>query len=76
MTINELKRLIENTIEGFNASQLMPDTPFSQSGLDSLDHATILMAIDEAYGIKIPDEDMDQCFSLNSTIQYLAHRGV
>ena len=76
MQIDKLKQLIADTVEGYDPNELEPDTPFSESGLDSLDHASILMAIDEEYGIKIPDEDMDQCFSLNSTIEYLAKKGV
>ena len=36
---------------------LAPDTPLADAGIDSLDALTILFAIEEQFGISIPDGD-------------------
>ncbi len=35
---------------------LKPDTPLADAGIDSLDSLTILFAIEEHFGISIPDD--------------------
>ena len=35
---------------------LQPETPLSEAGIDSLDALSILFAIEEHYGISIPDD--------------------
>lgn len=37
--------------------QLHPDTLLADAGIDSLDSLTILFAIEEQFGISIPDTD-------------------
>lgn len=35
---------------------LKPETPLAEAGIDSLDSLTILFAIEEQFGISIPDD--------------------
>ena len=35
---------------------LKPETPLADAGIDSLDSLTILFAIEESFGISIPDD--------------------
>lgn len=66
---NELKQKVKQVMlehleisaEGFD-----DDTSFSQQlGLDSLDAMDLLLAIDEAFGVRIPAKRMDQIDNLN-----------
>jgi len=46
----------------------------SDAGIDSLDTANILLAIEEQFEIKIPDEDMDSFTTVDKMVQYLNGR--
>ncbi|EAL61463.1 acyl carrier protein [Dictyostelium discoideum AX4] len=48
-----------------------PTTTFKELGLDSLDSADILVAVEEEFGIEIPDEEADKITSCAETISYL-----
>lgn len=43
-------------------------------GLDSLDHAAAMLALEEKYEIKIPDADVDGLTSINQIAAYLEQR--
>lgn len=43
----------------------------SDAGIDSLDTANILLAIEEEFGIKIPDEDMPAFTTIANIVEYL-----
>ena len=72
---NDLKERVKQVIlehleipaEGFD-----DDTSFSQQlGLDSLDAMDLLLAIDEAFGVRIPAERMDHVDNLNQLVAAL-----
>ena len=52
---------------------LDPLKPLSEQGLDSLDIMSILLAIEERFGIKISEEDIDEgkLSSINGIISYI-----
>ena len=52
---------------------LDPLEPLSEQGLDSLDIMSILLAIEERFGIKISEEDIDQgkLSSIRGIISYI-----
>jgi acyl carrier protein len=52
---------------------LDPLEPLSEQGLDSLDIMSILLAIEERFGIKISEEDIDQgkLSSIKGIISYI-----
>ncbi|MEA3386221.1 MAG: acyl carrier protein [Thermodesulfobacteriota bacterium] len=50
------------------------DAPLSENGVDSLDMANILLAIEEKYNIKIPDEDTDKLVSINAIAKYISNK--
>ena len=47
--------------------------PLSEQGLDSLDITSILFAIEEKFGIKISEEDIEQgkLSSINGIVSYI-----
>ncbi|KYQ90731.1 acyl carrier protein [Tieghemostelium lacteum] len=48
-----------------------PSTTFKELGLDSLDAADVLVAVEEDFGIEIPDEEADRISSLKETIDFI-----
>ncbi len=46
--------------------------PLVDLGFDSLDQSGILLAIEEHYDIKIPDEDVDRLVTLEDYVQHLS----
>jgi acyl carrier protein len=70
----DIKNVIADSVMGFDVSAMDNDQDFSNLGLDSLDHLTILLALEEVLGIKkIPDEDIDKCRSVSSILDYLSN---
>eukprot|EP01132_Coremiostelium_polycephalum_P007848 gene7848-9662_t len=55
-------------VQGLNVT---PNSTFKELGLDSLDSADILVAVEEEFGIEIPDEDADRISSCLETISYI-----
>ena len=54
-----------------------PDKPLrDQVDLDSMDFLNVIVRLHEVLGIDIPEQDYAELLTLNSTIRYLAARGV
>jgi acyl carrier protein len=73
-TSSKLRAIIEQTVAGFNASALQNDQVFRDAGIDSLDHLNILLAVEEQFGVEIPDEDSKSLNTLNALLTYLEAR--
>ena len=55
-----------------DASALRDDQLFRDAGIDSLDHLNVLLAVEEQFGVEIPDEDSKSLNTLNALLAYLA----
>ena len=51
-------------------------TPFASLGLDSLDHAELVMDVEEQFDIMIADDDWAGLQSIHSVLTYLRARGL
>ena len=67
----EIRSIINDVVIGFDVTGLGDDMNFKESGLDSLDQANILLEIEEKHNVKIPDEALSECSSINGIINYL-----
>lgn len=65
-------------------SELFPDIDFSgvsaataleDTGLDSLDRASLLLAVQEKFGVRIPDEIVEDMDSLGKLGKFIASAG-
>ena len=57
---------------GVNSDQVTPSASFVDDlGADSLDTVELVMALEEEFGIDIPDEDAEKMASVNDAIKYL-----
>jgi len=48
------------------------DKPLFDLGLDSLDHATILLQVEEKFDVKIPDDRADAMISVLAIADFVA----
>ena len=57
---------------GVNADQVTPEAKFIEDlGADSLDIVELVMALEEEFGIDIPDEDADKLKTVGDAMNYL-----
>ena len=73
---------VEDKIKGLVAEQLgvsedevTPEASFTDDlGADSLDIVELVMAIEEEYGIEIPDDDAEKIQTIQDAISYIEER--
>ena len=65
------KEIIAKELE-VSTDQLRPDAKFIEDlGADSLDTVELVMALEEAFGLDIPDEDADKMKTVGDALDYL-----
>ena len=72
MTIAEkVKKMIVEQL-GVNESEVQPDAKFIDDlGADSLDIVELVMALEDEYGIEIPDEDAEKIQTVGDAVRYI-----
>ena len=73
---------VEDKIKGLVAEQLgvsedevTPEASFTDDlGADSLDIVELVMAIEEEFGLEIPDDDAEKLQSIGDAISYVEER--
>lgn len=53
--------------------QVSTSSSFKDLGLDSLDTVELVMAMEEEFGIEIPDDDADSIHSVENAVEYFAN---
>ena len=70
----DIRNVIQDNVMGFDVDKLDNDQDFTDAGIDSLDHLSILLALEEGFSIKkIPDEDLGKCKSVSGILNYLSN---
>jgi acyl carrier protein len=68
---DRVKEIIAKELE-VDAKQLNPDAKFIEDlGADSLDIVELVMALEEEFGLDIPDEDADKLKTVGDAMNYL-----
>lgn len=68
---DRLKEIIAKELE-VEVKQLTPEAKFIEDlGADSLDIVELVMALEEEFGIDIPDEDADKLKTVGDALNYL-----
>jgi acyl carrier protein len=58
-----------------NPEQLTPDASFIDDlGADSLDTVELIMALEDEFSVKIPDEDAEKIATVQDAINYMNQR--
>ena len=57
---------------GLEPSEVTPDASFVDDlGADSLDRVELVMAFEESFGLKIPDEDAEKIVTVQDAVGYI-----
>jgi acyl carrier protein len=57
---------------GVDPSEVTPEASFVDDlGADSLDTVELVMALEEEFGVEIPDEDAEKITTVNDAIKYI-----
>ncbi len=72
MTIEErVKKVIEDQLS-VNQDQIIPEASFIDDlGADSLDTVELVMALEEEFGVEIPDDDAENITKVGAAIDYI-----
>ncbi len=72
MTVSEkVKKMIVDQL-GVNESEVIPEAKFIDDlGADSLDIVELIMALEDEYGIEIPDEDAEKMETVGDAVKYI-----
>ncbi len=67
----EVKKMIVEQL-GVSESEVVPEAKFIDDlGADSLDIVELVMALEDEYGIEIPDEDAEKIETVGDEIKYI-----
>jgi acyl carrier protein len=67
----KLKELIVQQL-GVSESEVVPEAKFIDDlGADSLDLVELVMALEDEYGIEIPDEDAEKIVTVGDALKYV-----
>ena len=75
MAVEEkVKKIIVEQL-GVEESQVNPEAKFIEDlGADSLDTVEVVMALEEEFGLEIPDEEAEKILTVGAAIQYIKDR--
>jgi acyl carrier protein len=60
---------------GVDVDKLTPESSLLDDlGADSLDVVELIMALEEEFGVKVPDDDVENIRSVGDVVQYLVAR--
>lgn len=75
MAINDrVKKIISEQL-GVEEEEVTPEANFVEDlGADSLDTVELVMALEEKFGIEIPDEDAEKITTVQNAIDYISEK--
>jgi acyl carrier protein len=69
--VEKLKAIVVDQL-GVEADKVLPEASFVDDlGADSLDLVELIMALEEEYGIEIPDVDAEKIITVADAINYI-----
>ncbi len=70
----KIKEIIVEQL-GVSAAEVVPEASFIDDlGADSLDIVELVMALEEEWGIEIPDDDAEKIQTIQDAITYIEER--
>lgn len=71
ISLESLKKIIAEYLS-VDESKITPEASFGDDlGADSLDYVELIMALEEEYGISIPDEDAEKMSTVGDAMEYI-----
>ena len=72
--LENMKELIVQQL-GVSEKEVVPEAKFIDDlGADSLDLVELVMALEDEYGIEIPDEDAEKIVTVGDALKYIQER--
>jgi acyl carrier protein len=72
MSVEEKVKEIISKQLGVDADKVTPESSFIDDlGADSLDTVELVMALEEAFNVEIPDEDAENIMKVKDAIKYI-----
>ncbi len=71
VTVEQILKTIENANLVKDVNALDHAKPLREQGIDSLDFSGVLFNMEEAFGIEIPDADIDGLQTINDILIYV-----
>ncbi len=72
MTIEaKIREIITENVDGIDGSMIKADAKFFDSGLDSLDLATVLLEVQEEFDVVMEEGEEEKYDSLDKLISYI-----
>jgi acyl carrier protein len=69
--VEKVKAIISEQL-GVDEAEITPSASFTDDlGADSLDQVELVMALEEAYGLEIGDEDVEDMKTVQNAIDYI-----
>ena len=73
---DKVKKIIVDQL-GVSEDQVTPEAKFIEDlGADSLDQVELVMALEEAFGSDIPDEDAEKLTTVGDAIAYIESKNL
>ena len=74
-TVDELVKKIIGEQLGVEEDEVTPEASFVEDlGADSLDTVELVMALEEEFGIEIPDEDAEKILTVGKALDYIKEK--
>lgn len=70
----QIVALVQASGVSADVSSIKGDMPLRDAGIDSLDMMNVFLAIEENFGIKIPDDDISKLDTVDNIVRYLQGR--
>lgn len=66
----DILSIIESVGVSVDVAKIESNMTFKEAGIDSLEIMNVFLGIEEKFGIKIPDEDIDTLKSIDDVISF------
>ena len=71
MTFEKVKEIIMDTINCSEDNITLEANLKDDLGIDSLDSMELMMAVEDAYGITVPEEELPNLTSVKAIVEYV-----
>ena len=67
----KIRQIITDNADGINGDEIPLDAKLIETGLDSLDIATILLEVQEEFGVTIPENEEENLATLSAIVAFV-----
>lgn len=72
ITVEDIKEILKTDVEvRLDLDLIELNEPLTDQGMDSLEGLTLFLTIEEKYGVKVEEDEMDGLQSVNEIIEFV-----